>query len=175
MMPEEKLRKADIVTGICLILLGLAVLYGASRMPMTGTYGGVTNVWYVSPAVLPILIGILIILFSIGILIRAVNRGGHKDIVRFYLDKTKKLPGNIEVHRILIIWVLSFIYIFGLLGKINFFIASFLYLCPFMLLFHRPDGDALKVKDAACIISLCAILPFGIGYLFSKYLLVPLP
>jgi len=175
MMPEEKLRKADIVTAICLILLGLAVLYGASQMPMKGTYGGVTNVWYVSPAVLPILIGTLIIVFSIGVLIRAVKRGGHKEIIQYFLEKAKGLSKNIEVYRILTIWILSSIYIFILLGKINFFLASFLYLCPFMLLFYRPGGASLKVKHTAFIIFLCAIIPLGIGYLFNKYLLVPLP
>ena len=90
-----------------IILLGLAVLFGASQMPVKGTYGGVTNVWYVSPAVLPILIGILIIVFSIGIFIRAVKHGGHKEIIQFFLEKAKGLSKNNEVHRILIIWILS--------------------------------------------------------------------
>ena len=175
MMPEEKLRKADIITGICLILLGLAVLYGASRMPMSGTYGGVTNVWYVSPGILPILIGTLIIIFSIGILIRAMRRGGHKDIVRYFSEKARGLLQNPEVRRIFMIWIWSSVYIFGSLGRINFYLASFLYLCPFMMLFYRPDGRSLRIKHYVSIVFLSLVLPLGVGYLFNKYLLVPLP
>ena len=175
MMPEEKLRKADIITGVCLILLGLAVLFGASRMPMTGTYGGVKNVWYVSPAVLPILIGILIIVFSIGILIRAVKRGGHKGIVRYFSEKASGLTKNAEVRRIFIIWIWSSVYIFGLLGRIDFYLASFLYLGPFMMFFYRPGGRSLQTKHYISIAFLGLVVPLGVGYLFNKYLLVPLP
>ncbi|MBW1699997.1 MAG: tripartite tricarboxylate transporter TctB family protein [Deltaproteobacteria bacterium] len=175
MMPEEKLRKADIVTSICLIFLGLAVLYGASQMPMKGTYGGVTNVWYVSPAVLPILIGVLVIVFSAGILIRAIKFGGHKNIIPYFSKKLEQLPRNIEALRITIIWILSSIYIFGLLGRTNFYLAGFLYLCPFMLLFYRPRGNSLKMKHASLISLICILLPIVIGYLFNKYLYVPLP
>ena len=175
MMPEEKLRKADIITGICLILLGLAVIYGASRMPMTGTYGGVKNVWYVSPAILPIFIGTLIIIFSIGILIRAIKRGGHKGIVRYFSEKAGGLMQNAEVRRIFMIWIWSSVYIFGLLGRINFYLASFLYLCPFMMLFYRPGGRSLQIKHYISIAFLGLVLPLGVGYLFNKYLLVPLP
>lgn len=175
MMPKEKLRKADIVTALCLILLGLAVLFGASRMPMSGTYAGVTNVWYVSPAILPILIGVLIIIFSIGVLIRAIRDGGHREIIRYFAEKTKGLSRNREVQRILIIWIWSSVYIFIMIGRINFYVASFLYLCPFMLLFYRPGRESLKLKHFALIIVLCALLPIGIGYIFYRYLLVPLP
>jgi hypothetical protein len=175
MMPREKLRKADFVSGICLILLGLAVLYGASRMPMKGTYGGVSNVWYVSPAILPIMIGVLLIIFSAGILLRAVKEGGHKEIISYFWAKLKGLPGNTEIRRIFIIWVWSSVYIFVMLGRINFFLATFLYLSPLMLIFYRPGGASLKVKHVAFIIILCAILPIVVGYLFNKYLFVPLP
>jgi hypothetical protein len=175
MMPKEKLRKADIVTSICLIILGLSVLYGASRMPMTGTYGGVTNVWYVSPAVIPILIGSLIIIFSIGILIRSIRDGGHKGIIGYFSGKMKGMSRNTEVKRIFIIWAWSSVYIFVLLGRINFYLASSMFLGPFMLMFYRPGSASLRFKHFAFILILCAILPIAVGYLFNQYLLVPLP
>lgn len=174
-MPKEKLRKADIVAGICLILLGLGVVYGATRMPMKGTYGGVTNVWYVSPAILPILIGVLLVIFSAGILLRAIKDGGHKDIIGYFGTKAKGLPKNAEVHRILIIWAWSSVYIFILLGRINFYLASFIYLGPLMLIFYRPGGASLRLKHFVFVLVLCAVLPIVVGYLFNRYLFVPLP
>jgi hypothetical protein len=142
---------------------------------MKGTYGGVSNVWYVSPAILPIMIGVLLIIFSAGILLRAVKEGGHKEIISYFWAKLKGLPRNTEIRRIFIIWVWSSVYIFVMLGRINFFLATFLYLSPLMLIFYRPGGASLKVKHVAFIIILCAVLPIVVGYLFNKYLFVPLP
>ena len=50
MLDQNNLRKADVVTGICLVLLSIVVIIGALQMPIGGTYGGVDNPWYASPA-----------------------------------------------------------------------------------------------------------------------------
>ncbi|WP_299438156.1 hypothetical protein [uncultured Rhodospira sp.] len=42
------LRKADLWTGLGLAALALAMLAVTATFPMTGSYGGVKNVWYVS-------------------------------------------------------------------------------------------------------------------------------
>ncbi|MCB2170659.1 MAG: hypothetical protein KQI78_23605, partial [Deltaproteobacteria bacterium] len=69
MMDKEKLRKADIFSGSIIMLFGLWVISQALQMPMKDSYGGVQNVWYVSPALLPLFVGSMIALFG-ALLIR---------------------------------------------------------------------------------------------------------
>ena len=54
MLEKEKLRKADIFSGLAIFLFGLFMVLMASEMPMKDSWGGVQNVWYVSPALFPL-------------------------------------------------------------------------------------------------------------------------
>jgi hypothetical protein len=57
MMEKDKLRKADIFSGSLVVLLGLFIISQAFGMPMKDSWGGVQNVWFVSPALFPLLVG----------------------------------------------------------------------------------------------------------------------
>ena len=56
MKDKAGLRKADFWTSILLFALGVAMIGGATTFPMKDSYGGVQNVWYVSPALFPLLV-----------------------------------------------------------------------------------------------------------------------
>ncbi len=64
MLDKEKLRKADVFSGIVFFLFGLWIVYQAFKMPMKDSWGGVMNVWYVSPALMPLFIGFTIMLLG---------------------------------------------------------------------------------------------------------------
>ena len=77
MLEKDTLRKADIFSGSIIFLFGLFVVYQALQMPMKDTYGGVQNVWYVSPAIFPLFIGAVIALLGlalVGIALKSVGR-----------------------------------------------------------------------------------------------------
>jgi hypothetical protein len=78
MMEKPRLRGADVVTSLLLIVFGGWVLWQAFHMPMKDSFGGVMNVWYVSPALLPIIIGAGVIALASSILAHALKeaRGG---------------------------------------------------------------------------------------------------
>jgi hypothetical protein len=57
MLEIEKLRKADIFSGVIISLFGLWVVGQALKMPMKDSWGGVQNVWFVSPALFPLFVG----------------------------------------------------------------------------------------------------------------------
>lgn len=203
MMPEEKLRKADVVTAAGLVLLGSGVLIGAFRMPMSGTYGGEEVRWYTSPAAFPILVGFLIIAFAVGILARAVRKGAMAGIARYYADGIKGLVHNRAALRVLIIWVLLAGYVsalrlhpFGWVSRVlvripfmrwsltrfclepsgaNYVLASFVFLTAFIWLFYRPKGRLPDRRYGAFIVGLSAVVSFLVGYLFREQLFVPLP
>jgi len=56
MLEKEQLRKADIFSGLAIFLFGLFIVLMASEMPMKDSWGGVQNVWYVSPALFPLFV-----------------------------------------------------------------------------------------------------------------------
>ena len=71
MMDKDKLRKADFFSGIIILLFGAWIVRQAFKMPMKDSYAGVQNVWYVSPALFPLLIGSILALlglFLVGLL-----------------------------------------------------------------------------------------------------------
>lgn len=175
MMERDKLRKADVVASAVLIVLGLTVILYTTTMPQSGTHGGVENVWYVSPAVFPYLIGFLLICSSTVVLIRALKDGGAHGIVRHFAAALRGLPSNRTVHRIWAIWILVGIYVFALFGKFDFYVAGFVFLSAFMLIFHRDHEGRLTLRNSVTALVLGAAVPATVGYVFSTYLLVPLP
>ena len=76
MMDIEKLRKADIFSGTAILLLGLFIISQAVQMPMKDSYAGVQNVWYVSPALLPLFIGAMLALLGVLLMKTALKAVG---------------------------------------------------------------------------------------------------
>ena len=76
MLEKDTLRKADIFSGAFIFLFGLFVVYQALQMPMKDTYGGVQNVWYVSPAIFPLFIGAIIALLGLALTAIALKSVG---------------------------------------------------------------------------------------------------
>ena len=84
MMDKDKLRKADFKTGVtliwfCLWFLSVTFLF----MPFKETYGGVENVWYVSPWIFPAVVLTLLLLLSLILTANAILRRGARDVVEF--------------------------------------------------------------------------------------------
>ena len=69
MLEKENLRKADVYSGAIICLFGLWIALQALKMPMKDSWGGVQNVWYVSPGIFPLFIGCIIMLLG-GLLCR---------------------------------------------------------------------------------------------------------
>jgi hypothetical protein len=81
MMQGEKLRRADFVTSILLLSFGVWMLGETFTMPMRDTFGGVQNVWYVSPALFPLIISAGLLLLGTVLLLHAIRSGGAASFV----------------------------------------------------------------------------------------------
>lgn len=173
MMPKEKLRHADAITAVLLILLSLGVMVGASQMPLRGTYGGVVNVWYVSPAALPFVIAAGLLLMAMHLLRSTMDEGGHRGLLRFFAARLRTVHGNTKVRRMLGVVLLLGIYVYGLIGRIDYFLASMLYLVASMALYAHREGP--HWRHWLKILGLGILVPLAVGYGFREYLFVPLP
>lgn len=142
----KELRRADFITSVLLIIFSLWVLYEAFKMPMKDTYGGVQNVWYVSPALFPLIIGIFIMLLGITLLCNSIRTGGAK----YFIDTTKKFSiRHIFILsssgiRFLAILIALFSLIYLHIPRMDFFITVALFLFFMISIFYFDQSNLQK-------------------------------
>lgn len=143
MMELEKLRKADIFSGVTIGLFGLWVVSQALKMPMKGSWGGVQNVWFVSPALFPLFVGGIIVVLGIALVVNAlktVGISGLTDTLGWLkspeLMRFLKSEAMLRFHAVV---VLLFSFVFLNIPRIDFFLCSVLFLCAFISMFYLDD------------------------------------
>ena len=142
------MRKADIYSGAAICLFGLWIILQALKMPMKDSWGGVQNVWYVSPAIFPLLVGAMIMLLGALLCRTALKMVGFKafgETVRWLSSKAllqflNSTP-NLRFYTIVVLF-LSFVFL--TIPRIDFFISAVLFLVVFITSFYFDDAMLLK-------------------------------
>ena len=148
MLEKDKLRKADIFSGSVIFLFGLWVISQALKMPMKDSWGGVQNVWFVSPALFPLFVGSM--LSIMGILLtrtafKSVGRSGFVHVVRWLSSADfRAFLKTAGVVRFYAMVVLFFGFVFLNLPRIDFFLCSVLFLSVFISMFYFDDERLLQ-------------------------------
>lgn len=127
----QRLRKADVWTGLVLAVVAIAMVAGALTFPLAGTYAGVRNVWYVSPALFPLIVGGLMLALSLGLVTRALRE--YRAIApgcRVFRIEAGAI-GREGANALLIAALLTF-YIVGLVPRVDFVVATTLLLIVFI-------------------------------------------
>lgn len=148
MMDKEKLRKADFFSGIIILLFGAWIVRQAFKMPMKDSWGGVQNVWFVSPALFPLFVGFVIIILGAILSRTAWKRVGREElgeVIRWLVSKS-----NVEFlvsaptlrYYAIVTLFLSFVYLN--IPRIDFFLGSVLFLSVFITMFYFDDDGILK-------------------------------
>ena len=162
MMENKQLRRADFVTAILLLIMGLWIWIEAFGMPMKDSYGGVQNVWYVSPALFPLIISAAIMILACFLLINALRSIGSAGFTEWKAQLARTIAeraGLSEASKRFVGIVLLFItFVFLFIPRVDFFLASVLFLFSFIIMFHY-DNDAvyhrlLRVYLAGCTLFL---------------------
>lgn len=148
MLEKDKLRKADIFSGSIICLLGLWIITQALKMPMKDSWGGVQNVWFVSPAIFPLFVGAVIMLLGALLTrtaLKTVGLTALKNVLRWLVGPALadylKTAANIRFYAIAVL-LLSFIYLN--IPRIDFFLCSVLFLMVFITMFYLDDEGILK-------------------------------
>jgi len=148
MMEPEKLRKADIVTSIIIILFGAWICTEALQMPMKDSWGGVQNVWYVSPALFPLAVGISLVLLGVYLLSIAFKTVGFQAVVRTLRDLAKRKTGTGWISdatmRFFAIVSLFLFFVYMEIPRIDFFLSSLLFLIVFIIMFYLDDEPIFR-------------------------------
>lgn len=180
MLEKDKLRKADIFSGGITFLFGLWIVSQGLKMPMKGSWGGVQNVWFVSPALFPLFIGAVIMLLG-GVLTRtAIKTVGGKqfgEVLRWLFSAEfwnfLKLSENIRFYAITILFCN---YVFIQISRIDFFICSILFLMASISLFYFDDDILIKklfIFYLAGSAILCIYFVLGLPAVFAT--VIPYP
>lgn len=142
MYEKEKLRKADFITSLILILFSIWMFFTTTKMPMKDSYGGVMNVWYVSPALFPLFISIAIFILGTVLLIHAIRTGGAR---KFFEDLSGKTRGEPEkTLRFVGILLVLVTYVYLNIPRIDFFISTMFCLIVFISMFYFDDPVLLR-------------------------------
>ncbi len=148
MLPKEHIRKADVFSGAAISLFGLWVVSQAFRMPMKDSWGGVMNVWFVSPALMPLFVGSMIALLGALLCRRAL-----KDLPQGELAATVSWLCSRNLVRVLAsdatirfyaIAVLFLVLVYLNLPRIDFFVSAYLFLFPLTTMFAFFDDRVLR-------------------------------
>lgn len=154
MMEPKQLRQADFVMGIGFVLFGLWIFVQANNMPKAVDYGDVSNVWYVSPALLPFIIGGCVTVLGAVLLVEAVISGGARDgiaaLQRFRFRVTERGLRFSTIVSALIG------YVYVLVPHVDFFLATVLFLAFAVQAFSFEDERYLRTSFVTFLI-VCAV------------------
>ncbi len=141
-MDKEELRRYDVIWSAVLFVFGIWVLSQALGMPMTDTYGGVANAWYVSPALMPLIVSAGIIILSAILFVIALRAGGAKGSLET-LKRTLNLTTERNLKFLVIILSLSsYVYIY--LPTTDFYLCSAMFLFYLTAIFYFDDYPVFK-------------------------------
>ena len=153
-----RLRGADIATGAVLAIVAVLMIAEALTYPLEGTYAGVRNAWYVSPALFPLMIGGMLLILSAGLITVAA-----RERARLRARAAPGAPahaGRSTGREAWFIAALLAAYIVGLVPRVDFPAATALFLFVFMA-GYIVEGR-LRIALAACLV-VPSLLAFAVA------------
>lgn len=130
-MNGSGLPRADFVTSLVLIAFGVAMLWLSLEMPRF-EHRNINP--YSIPGIVPgILAGVNLILAAV-LFVRSIARGGH----RLGGNGWREIVLGDGSKRLAIAFVLTVLYAVGLVGVIPFWLATFIFVAAFILIFEWP-------------------------------------
>lgn len=155
------LRKADFWTSIVLLALAVGMLIETLSYPLEGSYAGVRNAWYVSPALLPLIIAGALIILSGLLLANAVRTGGAAaalgDLPRASAARIWAATADF--------WIIGGIlagYIYGLLPRVDFVAATTLMLFTLVAIYDMEAPSVARRALAIFFITSLAVVALAL-------------
>ena len=148
MLEKEKLRKVDVYSGIIIFLFGAWIVSQALKMPMKDSWGGVQNVWFVSPALFPLFVGGMIMLLGLLLVRTALKAIGMKafgETLQWLFSKNLlQFLNTVSILRFYAIAVLFLAFVYLNIPRIDFFLSAVLFLSVFITMFYFDEAELLK-------------------------------
>ena len=167
------MHRADFVTGLVLLAFSVAVVVLSLQMSRL-EHRGINPLS--APGVVPGLLGGVIGLFSLILLGRAIRNRGYRLGIRS--DSAAAFVRSPAASRITVTVAWCLIYAWGLVGRIDYAAATFIFVLGFVLIFELgfPDERPSSVRRRVVVALIEAVLVAGLVSAVFRYLfLVSLP
>ena len=164
--------KKDFITSIVLIAFSLSIVVMSYTMPRL-EHRNIDP--FSAPGVVPAMIGLILLGLSLILFVRSIKRGGYLLFAGEDAEDTAAHRGG--KMRVLLTLGLSLIYAVGLLGRIDYGLATFIYISAFIVIFEYRPGIALMAQKKMIGLALleAVIAAVSISLIFRKLFLVDLP
>lgn len=171
-MKPENMPRADFITSILLMAFGIWVLVHSLQMPRFENLGA--NPFSV-PGIVPGLLGVVIFLLSLVVFLRSLKHKGHR--LGINAAVIGSCINDASMQRMLVTILVCCVYGLGLVGRINYYAATFVFVLAFLLLFqYRQAHTDGAVGKMVALSVLQAVLTAGaVGAVFRYLFLVELP
>ena len=159
---KDSMAATDLISAILLMGFSLVIILWSLTMPR---FSG----WRSAPGLLPLFLCTCTFFMSLSLLISSTKNQGHKILVmRYRALSLSRLISDTKTKRSLGIIFLTALYVFILLDRIPFELASFLYLATALYVFWRKGGWFK-------IILISLLVPFVTSGVFRCLFVVFLP
>jgi putative tricarboxylic transport membrane protein len=172
-MQTRPLARADLITGVILVVFGLAALAESYGMPRLAERN--INPWTV-PGVVPGMLGLIIALLGAILALRSVAAGAFhpQHTVLSPEDAAEAKAGR---WRLGMCCLLCFVYAVVLVGHIPFWLATGIFVLTFIIVFEWQASDerAARMRKLAFAGGIAVLAATIIPYTFETLFLVRLP
>jgi hypothetical protein len=171
-MKPENMPRADFVTSIALMVFGIWVVVHSIQMPR---FENLEANPFSVPGIVPGLLGVVIFVLSLVVFLRSLKHKGYRlginaTVIRNFIT-------DASMQRMVVTILVCSVYGLGMIGRINYYAATFLFVLAFLLLFQYRQAQIDRAMGKLLAISvLQAVLTAGaVGAVFRYLFLVELP
>lgn len=176
------MNRTELVVALVLTAFGAIVVAESLRMPRFENIGGSLAT---APGLVPGMLGAVLALFGVVMAIRAVVAGGPPEtpgrpiLLEDEVDGPTEPPEPPSAGRARMAWmlVLSLFYAGFLVGRIDFAVATFLFVFASIVVFELPafrSARIVAIRTAIAAVIALAIA-WSVPYVFENIFLVNLP
>jgi Tripartite tricarboxylate transporter TctB family len=171
-MQTRPLVRADLITGIVLLVFGLWVLAESYGMPRLEERR--INPW-TAPGLVPGMLGIIVALLGGVLTLRSLLAGALRP--QAVAGAEDAAEASASFRRLLVCTTLCVVYAVLLVGRIPFWLATGLFVFAFVAIFEwqRRDDGRVRTRRLAAAAAIAVVAALVIPYAFDRLFLVRLP
>ncbi len=162
--------KADFVTGLTFVALGLGALAESLRMPRFETLS--VNP-YTVPGIVPGMLGAVIAVLGLLLTLRSARAGGWR--LGGEVAQLAALYRRGPARRFLLAFVLTVGYAAGLVGTVPFWLATGVFVFVFIAAFEGPAAKDRRLRVLVLAAVEAALVTIAVTLVFQEVFLVRLP
>ena len=171
-MKQENMPKADFVVSILLMAFGVWIVIHSVEMPR---FKELDADPLSVPGIVPGILGTVIFILSLVVFIRSLFRKGYQ--LGLNRQTLKNFFQDTSAQRMLLTIFICIVYGIFMIGRINYYPATFIFVLVFIILFQFRVGQGGTTRGKMLMFAaLQAVLAAGIvGAVFRYLFLVDLP